>query len=99
MSAADTELRRGCGIASARDVEAVAIWVEPHVVDAPPNEGAAARCRTNVTPCCSLPHAEELSMAIKMQAAFVEKFGKPLRIMECDIPSPTPGQILVKTEA
>jgi alcohol dehydrogenase, propanol-preferring len=38
-------------------------------------------------------------MAIKMQAAFVEKFGKPLRIMECDIPSPTPGQILVKTEA
>src|SRR6202789_1394398 len=38
-------------------------------------------------------------MAKKMQAAFVERFGKPLVLMEVDIPTPGPGQILVKTEA
>jgi propanol-preferring alcohol dehydrogenase len=38
-------------------------------------------------------------MANKMEAAFVEYFGKPLVIMEVEIPSPGPGQILVKTEA
>jgi propanol-preferring alcohol dehydrogenase len=38
-------------------------------------------------------------MAKKMQAAFVEHFGKPLVIKEVDVPSPGPGQILVKTEA
>src|SRR6202050_5480457 len=38
-------------------------------------------------------------MATKMQAAFVEKFGKPLVMMEVDVPTPGPGQILVKTEA
>jgi propanol-preferring alcohol dehydrogenase len=34
-----------------------------------------------------------------MQAAFVEQFGKPLVLKEVDVPSPGPGQILVKTEA
>jgi propanol-preferring alcohol dehydrogenase len=38
-------------------------------------------------------------MAKKMEAAFVEYFGKPLVVMEVDIPKPGPGQILVKTEA
>src|SRR6202522_2579852 len=38
-------------------------------------------------------------MTKKMQAAFVERFGKPLVFMEVDIPSPGPGEILVKTEA
>jgi propanol-preferring alcohol dehydrogenase len=38
-------------------------------------------------------------MADKMQAATVEQFGKPLIIGEWDIPTPGPGQILVKTEA
>ncbi len=38
-------------------------------------------------------------MTKKMQAAFVEHFGKPLVIMEVDVPTPGPGQILVKTEA
>ena len=38
-------------------------------------------------------------MTKKMQAAFVEQLGKPLVFMEVDIPSPGPGQILVKTEA
>jgi propanol-preferring alcohol dehydrogenase len=38
-------------------------------------------------------------MTRKMQAAFVEQFGKPLVLREVDIPSPGPGQILVKTEA
>jgi propanol-preferring alcohol dehydrogenase len=41
----------------------------------------------------------EFSMARKMQAAVVEEFGKPLVLREWDIPSPGPGQILVKTEA
>jgi len=35
----------------------------------------------------------------KMQAAVVEHFGKPLALQEWDIPTPGPGQILVKTEA
>ena len=35
----------------------------------------------------------------KMHAAVVEQFGKPLLLQELDIPSPAPGQILVKTEA
>jgi propanol-preferring alcohol dehydrogenase len=35
----------------------------------------------------------------KMQAAVVEQFGKPLVLQEWDIPTPGPGQILVKTEA
>ena len=38
-------------------------------------------------------------MTPKMQAALVEQFGKPLVLREVDIPSPGPGQILVKTEA
>lgn len=38
-------------------------------------------------------------MARKMHAAVVEQFGKPLALQEWDIPSPGPGQILVRTEA
>ncbi|HEY0144565.1 MAG TPA: zinc-dependent alcohol dehydrogenase [Methylovirgula sp.] len=38
-------------------------------------------------------------MTRKMQAAIVEQFGKPLVFQEWDIPTPGPGQILVKTEA
>jgi len=38
-------------------------------------------------------------MAGKMQVAVVEQFGQPLVQQEWDIPSPGPGQILVKTEA
>ena len=38
-------------------------------------------------------------MPSKMQAAVVEQFGKPLLLVELDIPSPGPGEILVKTEA
>jgi propanol-preferring alcohol dehydrogenase len=38
-------------------------------------------------------------MTHKMQAAIVEQFGKPLVLREVDIPTPGPGQILVKTEA
>ena len=34
-----------------------------------------------------------------MQAAQVEKFGQPLVIKELDVPTPGPGQILVRTEA
>jgi len=34
-----------------------------------------------------------------MQAAVVEAFGKPLSLQEWVVPSPGPGQILVKTEA
>jgi propanol-preferring alcohol dehydrogenase len=34
-----------------------------------------------------------------MQAAVVERFGKPLVLREWDVPEPGPGQILVKTEA
>ena len=35
----------------------------------------------------------------KMQAARVEKFGQALVLRELDVPAPSPGQILVKTEA
>ena len=38
-------------------------------------------------------------MKSKMQAAVVEKFGMPLVLREWDIPSPGPGQIVVKVEA
>jgi len=38
-------------------------------------------------------------MRQKMLAAVVEAFGKPLALTQLDIPSPGPGQILVKTEA
>ena len=38
-------------------------------------------------------------MTLKMKAAVVEEFGKPLVLREWDVPSPGPGQILVKTEA
>jgi propanol-preferring alcohol dehydrogenase len=39
------------------------------------------------------------SMPLKMHAAVVEQFGKPLELVEWDVPSAGPGQILVKTEA
>jgi propanol-preferring alcohol dehydrogenase len=42
---------------------------------------------------------EKLPMALKMNAAVVEQFGKPLLLREWDIPSPGVSQILVKTEA
>ena len=35
----------------------------------------------------------------KMQAAVVERFGAPLVLREWDVPSPGPGQIVIKTEA
>jgi propanol-preferring alcohol dehydrogenase len=38
-------------------------------------------------------------MAPKMHAAIVEQFGKPLSLLELDVPSPGASQILVKTEA
>ncbi len=38
-------------------------------------------------------------MPQKMHAAVVEEFGKPLKLIELDIPVAGPGQILVKTEA
>ncbi|QYE33596.1 zinc-dependent alcohol dehydrogenase (plasmid) [Polymorphobacter megasporae] len=38
-------------------------------------------------------------MAKKMHAAVVTAFGKPLQLQEWDVPTPGPGQILVKTEA
>jgi alcohol dehydrogenase, propanol-preferring len=38
-------------------------------------------------------------MALKMRAAVVEQFGAPLVFRELDIPSPSAGQILIKTEA
>ncbi|MEO6854548.1 MAG: zinc-dependent alcohol dehydrogenase [Rhodoferax sp.] len=38
-------------------------------------------------------------MTRTMQAAVVEQFGKPLALRELAIPTPGPGQILVKTEA
>jgi D-arabinose 1-dehydrogenase-like Zn-dependent alcohol dehydrogenase len=38
-------------------------------------------------------------MAPKMHAAVVEQFGKPLSLLELEIPSPGASQILVKTEA
>jgi propanol-preferring alcohol dehydrogenase len=38
-------------------------------------------------------------MPIKMHAAVVEQFGKPLELVELDVPSPGTNQILVKTEA
>jgi propanol-preferring alcohol dehydrogenase len=38
-------------------------------------------------------------MTHKMKAAVVVQFGKPLELREWDIPTPGPGQILVKTEA
>jgi propanol-preferring alcohol dehydrogenase len=37
-------------------------------------------------------------MKPQMQAAVVEQFGKPLVLKELDIPTPGPGQVLVKTE-
>jgi propanol-preferring alcohol dehydrogenase len=42
---------------------------------------------------------ESSIMALKMHAAVVEQFGKPLVFRDFDIPSPGPGEILVKTEA
>ncbi len=38
-------------------------------------------------------------MTRQMQAAQVEQFGQPLVLKEIDVPTPGPGQILVKTEA
>jgi propanol-preferring alcohol dehydrogenase len=38
-------------------------------------------------------------MTRKMQAAQVEQFGQPLVLKELDVPTPGPGQILVRTEA
>ena len=38
-------------------------------------------------------------MAAKMHAAVVELFGKPLAFREVAVPTPGPGQILVKFEA
>jgi len=38
-------------------------------------------------------------MGQKMKAAFVQEFGKPLLLKEVDVPTPGPGQVLVKTEA
>jgi len=38
-------------------------------------------------------------MPLKMHAAVVEQFGKPLSLLEWDVPTPGAGQVLVKTEA
>ncbi|MFW9078447.1 alcohol dehydrogenase AdhP [Pseudomonas sp. P2757] len=38
-------------------------------------------------------------MSLKMRAAFVEQFGQPLVVRECEVPAVGAGQILIKTEA
>jgi propanol-preferring alcohol dehydrogenase len=38
-------------------------------------------------------------MTQKMKAAVVKHFGQPLELEEWDVPTPDPGQILIKTEA
>ena len=38
-------------------------------------------------------------MTSKMLAAVVEQFGQPLVLRDWDMPSPGPGQVVVKTEA
>lgn len=40
-----------------------------------------------------------ITMARKMHAAVLDRFAEPLVLREIDIPTPGPGQILVKTEA
>src|ERR1700734_1686536 len=52
-------------------------------------------------PTAIRPQFEQRSdpMTRKMHAAIVEQFGKPLVFREWDIPTPGPGQILVKPEA
>jgi propanol-preferring alcohol dehydrogenase len=47
------------------------------------------------------PKVESTSSKRKstMQAAVVEQFGRPLLLREWDVPTPGPGQIVVKTEA
>ena len=47
------------------------------------------------------PKVDSTSSKLKstMQAAVVEQFGKPLVLREWDVPTPGPGQIVVKTEA
>jgi hypothetical protein len=50
--------------------------------------------------CASLSLASiKISMKQKMKAAVVVQFGKTLELQEWDMPTPGPGQILVKTEA
>jgi propanol-preferring alcohol dehydrogenase len=43
--------------------------------------------------------SKERSMTRKMHAAVVEQFGKPLVLRDWDVPTPGPGQIVVKTLA
>jgi propanol-preferring alcohol dehydrogenase len=38
-------------------------------------------------------------MPVRMNVAVVEEFGEPLMLREWEVPSPGPGQILIKTEA
>ena len=42
---------------------------------------------------------KDRSMTSKMLAAVVEQFGQPLVLRDWDMPSPGPGQVVVKTEA
>ena len=37
-------------------------------------------------------------MTNKMHAAVVEQFGKPMVLQECNIPTPGPGQILIRMD-
>jgi propanol-preferring alcohol dehydrogenase len=46
-----------------------------------------------------LKPTKETTMTLKMLVAQVEEFGQPLVLKELDVPTPGPGQILVKTEA
>lgn len=50
-------------------------------------------------PTQGIARKKDVPMTQTMQAAVVEQFGQPLVLKHCDIPTPGPGQILVRTEA
>lgn len=50
-------------------------------------------------PAPGIAQKKDVPMTQTMQAAVVEQFGQPLVFKRCDIPTPGPGQILVRTEA
>jgi len=65
-----------------------------------PKTGVLLKCVEPWPAAPSYPSKpKDRSMTRKMQAAQVEQFGQPLVLKELEVPTPGPGQILVKTEA
>src|SRR4051794_26953734 len=71
-------------------------WPRPAITPASSVVGRGARAGTRPRECTRSPVA---SAGMKIRAAVLEEFGRPLNVTEVDLAGPGPGEVLVRLVA